>query len=585
MTGIVPKRVTRSVKLLTDPDPRYVAFVRNGANQTPFRSVKSAFPSTLVEGKDYSIDEQPSAPVPAKKEAEDMAQPEPAVRSMTFKAAYFPTIAVVKKWLDDGGWDGFTITQKGNLFLAEGDGITDVMFDSLKVLKMAEGVSANVGPLKEEAAKGLAQALDAGAAEDKGSLAEREGATTDQTTPATTQTGAQLGLGAKTTKAAVKPGSVHRLPAAATARVDAAKEAVIKAVAEITKKWSYWEVYSSSETDLNSVMAEAMEDGVPPGMCDLFDACRQSISNVLKSEEIDSAAKKAALVTIGSQFGSVIHAMYMVFDGLAESAEKTAVIKSDKPNTRKWMDQMANFVKGAKVEGAQKLDTWGDQEGPIKPKSPASGEGNNPNADGGALVGDTDKDKIALPDNGTNPTTTEGQTDTAAVKSIEEAQKEYDTALATFTAVKTEDVGAYLAAHKGLTLAEAALSEAQKAGKKPDPAEPDADDKNAKKTVTPGTKTVAAPGTFTAEQVAAVVEKAVKPLVDKVDALGEQVASQKTETDAVLRRAPTKKAAASAGAEETVDAETATKAAAEAEEVRKFDRRMRHNSLGIAVSR
>ena len=633
---VAPRKVTRSVKLLTDPSPRFASIVRHGANQIPFRSVKWAGPTSgIVGGKDYTIeDTDPADDLPdwmvepvqkkgdapygdvayadpgyqkdgkkrypidtadhvraawsyinkeknaskyssgqlsrikgkikaaakrfgieiSQKEADDMPQPEIAVRDMTFKKANFATVAAVQSYLDDNGWQGFTITDKGATFHVTGEDVDDGMFESLQIVKMDNGVAANVGPLKANAEKNhvngsVAETLEAGAAEDAKPIEEREGATTDTTVPASPQAGDTTLPDNGTSQKGAKATSV-RVPAnvAAVKKTALTKKTVEE---ETVKKWAYWGVYSSSELDLNGVIEDAMEqDSCPPGLSDVFDATRTAVANTLKADIIDDAQKREALMLIGSQFGAIVHSMYMAFSNVADGDDSVqASIKSDLPKTRKWMGDMAKFIKTEGKSLAQKLDTYGDNEGPVTPKSPASGNGNSPNDDAGTVPDGAKKPNAAdevtndpAHGQGVDATTAGGLTgtDTAAVKASADEPEEVK---------KAREV---IAAHEA-----------------------------AKKAAQPQAPATIDPKAL-AEAIGPVVKEAIAPVLKQVEGLTETVTVVKADTDKFLKRAPTKKSAATAGTEEQlIDPAHVATAKTEAEASQKFERRLRSNLLGL----
>ncbi len=511
------KHVTRAVKLMTDPQPRFVSLVQHAATQTPFRSIKSAIPL--------------DANVCAEEEDTDMAgDATPSVRSITFKKAYYATPEVVKKWLDDGGWDGFTITEKSSYFIVEGDDTSDDMFDELKTIKMDNGIVANVGKLKDDADNKLTQ---------------------DQTKKSSKSKTEPV------TKRAVS--NIKPAPKATTKATDA--DVVAKWVSENTKKWSYWDVYSSPELDFNAVIADAMADGIPPGTGEVFEAMRVSLGNTLKTDALNNSQKRDALNLIGTQFTGIVYSMYEVFDTIAGADEATTkTIKTEKPKLLEWMNHMANVIKASDDKTlVQKMNTYGDNQGKLTPKTPESGEGSNPNADDGALVGDTDKDKIKLDPahgKGVDATTAEGLTgtDTAAVKSGDDDEPE-----------EVTQARAVLAAY-----------DPKKPKVKPKPGQPDVGMKSESFDPAKFSKMVA-------EAVGVEVQKHITPISEKLTELEGSVIATKAETDALSRRAPTKKGATSGGNEEQVEigSEAAKKAAEEAAAAKKYSERLRRDHLGL----
>lgn len=65
---------------------------------------------------------------------------EPGVRKIVLHSSSYEDEASVKKYLDDNGYADFTITKSDNVFIAQGEGVTDDHFEknSVKSVKMAE---------------------------------------------------------------------------------------------------------------------------------------------------------------------------------------------------------------------------------------------------------------------------------------------------------------------------------------------------------------------------------------------------------------------------------------------------------------
>jgi len=117
------KIVTATAKALTDPHPQFVSLVQTGANMTPFLAVKSA------------------KTVAAKADSHDVAK-------IAFRSEKFADEAAVKAWLDDGGYEGYTIIKSDEGFTVAGtyDG------DDLREVKM-DGLSIFVAPRAAETTK------------------------------------------------------------------------------------------------------------------------------------------------------------------------------------------------------------------------------------------------------------------------------------------------------------------------------------------------------------------------------------------------------------------------------------------------
>lgn len=450
-----PKTVTKLIKIMKDPDPRYVSFVDHGANQTPFKVVKRQAPVVKQPAAKQTFAQQENVDMAKTETAVD--ETEAVIRSITFKKTDFPTISKVEKWLDDGGYEGFVITEKGDSYEVAGEGVSDEMFSNVRVVNMDTGIVAKMGMLVEDTG-------DTKSSADKGA----------------------------------KAANVRPAPQAKTKKADP----VAAVVKDAVKKWDWWASYSANDFDLNGIVKAAMEDGIPPGMTQVVDAMTTATSNVLKAEELDAGSKQQALKTIGDQFGGLVFNMWQVFQEVtSEKAAKSAELKD-------WRAEADAFFQGTLKMNTANAD---GTQGKVKPKNPKSGEGDSPNDDKGAVPeGDPQNDKIPTPvphDKGIDATTAAGNTgaDTAAVKADEIA-----------------------------TIIKSALS------------------------------------------------VALEPVTKRLDDIEGKVAAVKSETDTFSRRAPTKKATATAGGEEMIeDPGIAKKAQEEANATKKFERRMLQNAFGM----
>lgn len=142
------KSIQRMAHRLTDPKPEFVSLVGNGANQTPFRALKSA----NVAGQGKHIDEDEMA-----KRAE--------VQKILFSSAQFADKNSVSEYLTAKGYSDFNIqkTKKGFSVVAKDESDFE---GSLKEIPFEdEGVTMIVGKLAD-GAEPLEEDKDESGAED-----------------------------------------------------------------------------------------------------------------------------------------------------------------------------------------------------------------------------------------------------------------------------------------------------------------------------------------------------------------------------------------------------------------------------------
>lgn len=135
-----PRTRTIKARALTNPRPSFVSLVGAGANQRPFQSVKSD-----GTAKSPSIEDQEMAnQTTALKAGYDIA-------ALTFAAPQFTSLKAVQDWLDEGGYEGYEITEEGTTFvvanktMAFEEGTTETLEGAVA------GLTVSIGKLAEEA--------------------------------------------------------------------------------------------------------------------------------------------------------------------------------------------------------------------------------------------------------------------------------------------------------------------------------------------------------------------------------------------------------------------------------------------------
>jgi hypothetical protein len=121
-----PKIVQATAKALTDPRPQFVSLVESGANMTPFLAVKA--------------DKPPAGDATAAKAASH------EVARIVFRAEKFADEGAVQAWLDDGGYEGYTITKaEGGFEVAgtyTGDDVREIAMDGMTIFVAPRPVEA-----------------------------------------------------------------------------------------------------------------------------------------------------------------------------------------------------------------------------------------------------------------------------------------------------------------------------------------------------------------------------------------------------------------------------------------------------------
>jgi hypothetical protein len=151
-----PKTVTRKVKILTDPNPKFVSVVNHGAIQEPFTSLKHAEKGPTP----MAIKPRPSAPTISSHPVLGQKAVAVGVRKIVFAKAQYTDEASVNKYLKGEGYDGYVVKADGETFVAEVEGNTDAMFEKVAKVAMGDGITGFVGTKVASTQKSAIKAED-----------------------------------------------------------------------------------------------------------------------------------------------------------------------------------------------------------------------------------------------------------------------------------------------------------------------------------------------------------------------------------------------------------------------------------------
>ena len=260
-----PKRTMKVVEVLTDPNPQFISLVDHGANQTPFSVLKRdgepnptppihmlkkadpANPASVKKDDTAAADAATSALVTIDSAALVVVKADIDTHQIQFRKAEFAEEALVKKFLDDNGYEGYEIVDKGD----EGfvvDGIAAESFEKVEKIELANGVTFHVGKLK---------------------LSDSDIAT--------------------------------------AALVKATGEAVAP-LQECTKKYDSW--IATNATTLAQAIADMSQDGRPPGFYHVMSAFENACANAIRTGQPSLIAPLCtelgnALGSLATMFSSI----------------------------------------------------------------------------------------------------------------------------------------------------------------------------------------------------------------------------------------------------------------------------------------
>lgn len=336
------RRVTKAIHLMTDPDPQFVSLVSNGANQTPFKAVKTdgtgGDNEVVVAGVRTTDIDKPSEDIMSKKAqagktttAKKMvvrtaASDGPDLHKLTFASANFTDEQAVRSYLDANGYEGGDIAAVDGGYEVTARAVED--FESVESITGEDGVTRHVGTVKEPETTEdeTVTKTDLSKPDDEQDEVPADDAPADE--PASTDT----------TEDDTGTEQVAR------AFADVAPVLATKVDAELVKRYDGWMANYSNGTTIQEVMS-AGADGLPPGIYELNDAFYTALRNTLLANESANVAKLVA------EFGQLITVLVnsMSFATIpAEVAQKMLggdgkeqTQKSDKSTGEIDMDELA----------------------------------------------------------------------------------------------------------------------------------------------------------------------------------------------------------------------------------------------------
>lgn len=336
------RRTIKAATLLSDARPTFVSLVRHGANQTPFRTIKSADPTTM------------SKPATIKKSITLETGVE--IHIIKFDANRFSE-DTVKKYLDENGFSGYALERKGDLYEVPGIDASEFVAAPAEV-EIDEGVSMFVGKIKtaEPENKEAAPAAepDKKAEATPATPPVRQRATPEQKTGEEGGTPAPEAAPAATpdaTPAATPAPAAEATPAATPAPEATPTEQppVVKTAKgdSLVKKWSYYACDCSKDKTLAEVLSDALNDGVPLGYHEVMATFHVAIINSLRAGEV------ANIKAITTELG----------DFLTKLAELSKQLSEDEsPTAKAMLDAVLPPEKTPETENTTKSATPGEGE-------------------------------------------------------------------------------------------------------------------------------------------------------------------------------------------------------------------------------
>lgn len=309
-----PKDIQKTVKLLTEPEPAYVSLVEHGANQTPFKVVKS-LQYKLNEKDAEEMINKTARQVAKSAENTLKSADDKAIVGIRFASEQFPDEASVTKWLEEGGYQDFTVKAIDSGFEVSSTDEGDAFGADTTELDTGIGVKFQIASLsaaKKEAGEGEEEVAPESGKESGNDEAAAEAEVVAD--PAA--------------EAVVESGETSGEEAAPAAEEEVEKTASQKSYdalsVESTQKFDMFGAWFSDKADLAGVLKDS-NDGIPMGYGELMFAFETALMNA--SRENDEAAVKQAFKDVSKVFLG----LWKVAEKIGAPAEGEAAARAAEP--------------------------------------------------------------------------------------------------------------------------------------------------------------------------------------------------------------------------------------------------------------
>jgi hypothetical protein len=378
---IKAKEVRRTVNLLEDPQPGWMALVDNGANQTPFAVVKRDR-ITRKSGK----------------ETDDMARkgkgskaPDARLTKMQLSKDKFTTRKAVRKYLEDNNIEGTGEIEDGDdVWIVKSlEDFSDVTLGKARsTATKHEGVTAFIAPVlkasdeededededeagdEDEDGEADTVSKDGDPDEDEDGEEAEDADEEEEDEPKGKKAASKVKTidGTKT--------KVRRAPKPKAAAAVVAEETEVEPVLELSAKYDWWGAYTSGSDDLLGVLRDGMNyDNVPPGMEEVMGAAYTTIGNVLGEDNLTGTEKQAKLAQMGQELGAIAFGLYSLFEQATTDATKSlkpSVRKSAKKFADSFAESIARIADG---DFSQIVDNVDNDAGEAPAKKAVSADG------------------------------------------------------------------------------------------------------------------------------------------------------------------------------------------------------------------
>ncbi len=309
----------KTVRVLTDADPRRVSLVENGANQTPFREIKTAVKDN---GDITSIEKENMMPTEvATKSGAELVK-------VTFSKAKFASTDDVKKWLSEKGYaEPTSIEDSEAEFTVVSPEFATAKQEDMRVVEAEDGVSYVIAKGDGADASVSTKAADEGAA-DGGVAADED---VDDEPVDDDEDDSEGDVSDEVVKAA--------------------KEALESDKKESSEKVNAMRVYYSEKQSMKDVLKEG-DDGMPIGISDLYGLFSKALENAARSG--DTAAVKAVSAEFGTMFTEMMDMTNkFIAQAKSDGTKDTTAKSADEPQVS--AEEIASVAKSEEEKTANRL--------------------------------------------------------------------------------------------------------------------------------------------------------------------------------------------------------------------------------------
>lgn len=262
------RKKVKTVRVITDADPRRVSLVEHGANQTPWREVKMAAGTKAAKAIKKKENGMPKTK--SNKSGAELVR-------ITFAQSTFKDEASVKSWLTEKGYEQTDVLLEGDNFVVSSPLFSEAKSEDIRIVEAESGVSYSIVKVDTLTDDGS----DVSVKSDTNDNADDAGADEVDDEPVE--------------DADIQSDDEGDVSDEVNTKSDDTRK-------ELTEKVNMMRVYYSEKTKMKDVLKDA-NDGMPLGVSDIYSLFTKSLQNAAEAGDTD------AIKSISSEFGDMFTQM------------------------------------------------------------------------------------------------------------------------------------------------------------------------------------------------------------------------------------------------------------------------------------